>query len=105
MEAKKWPGRFTVNFDLEDPEARQVADVLNQLGGHKKARFIVRAVLFYLGQATPPVTTHDRISRKPPRSSTTTQSLKTEQPSCLKQLPLSDDEKILRDAMAAFGIK
>lgn len=54
--AKKQPGRFTVQFDLRDPQQQQVAELLNRLG-RKKAAFLTSAVLAYSDHREPPRTT------------------------------------------------
>lgn len=40
------PYRFSLGFDEQDQEHREVARILNQLG-HKKAKYVVKAVLAY----------------------------------------------------------
>lgn len=47
MGAKKNPGRFTLHFNLEDPQQRTVSELLEQQGRHK-AQFITSAVLLYI---------------------------------------------------------
>ena len=47
MGEKKHPGRFTLHFNLEDPQQRTVSDLLEQQGRHK-AQFITSAVLLYI---------------------------------------------------------
>ena len=60
VDSKKDPGKFTVRFNLCDPQQRQAAEVLNQQG-RAKAQFITNAVLNYIGgrlptpQAMPPM--------------------------------------------------
>ena len=44
--SKNNPYRFSLGFDPQDPDHREVAELLNSLG-HKKTRFIVKAVLAY----------------------------------------------------------
>ena len=44
--AKQNPYRFSLGFDEEDPDHQEVARILNQLG-HRKAKFVVKAVLAY----------------------------------------------------------
>lgn len=44
--AKQNPYRFSLGFDEEDPEHQEVAKILNRLG-HRKAKFVVKAVLAY----------------------------------------------------------
>lgn len=48
MGSKKDPGKFTVRFNLCDPQQRQAAELLNQQG-RSKAQFITNAVLHYFG--------------------------------------------------------
>ena len=47
MGEKKKPGRFTLQFNLEDPQQRTVSELLEQQGRHK-AQFITSAVLLYI---------------------------------------------------------
>lgn len=44
--SKNNPYRFSLGFDPQDPDHREVAELLNSLG-HKKTRFIVKAILAY----------------------------------------------------------
>ena len=48
MDGKKDPGKFTVRFNLCDPQQRQAAELINQQG-RSKAQFIANAVLHYAG--------------------------------------------------------
>lgn len=48
MDGKKDPGKFTVRFNLCDPQQRQAAELLNRQG-RSKAQFIANAVLHYVG--------------------------------------------------------
>lgn len=47
MAEKKNPGRFTIQFNLRDPQHNQVAQILEGQGRYK-ARFITNAVMHYL---------------------------------------------------------
>lgn len=47
MGEKKKPGRFTLQFNLKDPQQRTVSELLEQQGRHK-AQFITSAVLRYI---------------------------------------------------------
>lgn len=47
MGEKKAPGRFTIHFNLKDPQQRRVSELLEQQGRHK-AQFLTSAVLFYI---------------------------------------------------------
>ncbi len=47
MTEKKNPGRFTLHFNLEDPQQRTVSELLEQQGRHK-AQFITSAVMLYI---------------------------------------------------------
>ena len=47
MDGKKDPGKFTVRFNLCDPQQRQAAELINQQG-RSKAQFIANAVLYYV---------------------------------------------------------
>lgn len=53
MDNKKYPGKFTVRFNLCDPQQRQAAELLNQQG-RSKAQFIANAVLHYVGGSHTP---------------------------------------------------
>lgn len=48
MDGKKDPGKFTIRFNLCDPQQRQAAELLNRQG-RSKAQFIANAVLYYAG--------------------------------------------------------
>lgn len=50
MGEKKRPGRFTVQFNLGDPQQARTAKILEQQG-RQKARFISAAVLHYISCA------------------------------------------------------
>ena len=47
MSDKKRPGRFTVQFNLGDPQQAQTSEILEQQG-RQKARFISAAILHYV---------------------------------------------------------
>lgn len=47
MGDKKKPGRFTLQFNMEDPQQRSVSGLLEQQGRHK-AQFITSAILWYI---------------------------------------------------------
>lgn len=47
MSEKKKPGRFTLQFNMEDPQQRMASELLEQQGRHK-AQFIASAVLSYI---------------------------------------------------------
>lgn len=47
MGEKKKPGRFTLQFNLEDPQQRTVSELLERQGRHK-AQFLTSAVLCYI---------------------------------------------------------
>ena len=49
MGEKKTPGRFTVQFNLKDPQQRAASELLEQQG-RRKAQFITSAVLHYIQQ-------------------------------------------------------
>lgn len=44
---KKSPGRFTLNFNVEDPKQLAVVNILNRQG-RTKAQFITDAILHYM---------------------------------------------------------
>lgn len=46
MAEKKFPGRFTVQFNMEDPQQRQAALLLERQG-RRKAQMITNALLHY----------------------------------------------------------
>lgn len=50
MKEKKASGRFTLQFNLEDPQQKMVSDLLEQHGRHK-AQFLTSAVLYYTQHA------------------------------------------------------
>lgn len=52
MGEKKQPGRFTLQFNMEDPQQKTVSELLEQQGRHK-AQFITSAVLQYMQPAIP----------------------------------------------------
>ncbi len=43
---KKMPGRFTIQFNMEDPQQRTAAGILEQQG-RRKAQFLASAILQY----------------------------------------------------------
>ncbi len=43
---KKMPGRFTIQFNMEDPQQRVAAGILEQQG-RRKAKFLASAILQY----------------------------------------------------------
>ena len=47
MSEKKKPGRFTLQFNMEDPQQRMASELLEQQGRHK-AQFIATAILSYI---------------------------------------------------------
>ena len=47
MTAKKDPGKFTVRFNIADPQQRSVIELLNQQGRYK-AQFLTSAILHYV---------------------------------------------------------
>ena len=47
MDSKKDPGKFTVRFNVADPQQREVADLLNRQGRFK-AQFLTNAVQHYV---------------------------------------------------------
>ena len=51
MGEKKKPGRFTLQFNMEDPQQRMASELLEQQGRHK-AQFIASAVLSYIQHPT-----------------------------------------------------
>lgn len=48
MDGKKDPGKFTIRFNLCDPQQRRAAELVNRQG-RSKAQFIANAVLNYAG--------------------------------------------------------
>lgn len=64
MAEKRNPGRFTIQFDLGDPQHGQVAQILEGQGRYK-ARFIANAVMHYLYcSETPDIPQSAPIDRK-----------------------------------------
>ena len=51
MGDKKDPGKFTIRFNIADPQQQAVAELLNRQGRYK-AQFITNAVMLYV-HATP----------------------------------------------------
>ena len=47
MDGKKSPGRFTLQFNMDDPHQSMAADILNRQG-RSKAQFLTSAVLHYI---------------------------------------------------------
>ena len=47
MADKKSPGRFTLNFNVEDPKQMAAVNILNRQG-REKAQFITEAILHYM---------------------------------------------------------
>lgn len=58
MGGKKQPGRFTLQFNVEDPQQKTVSELLEQQGRHK-AQFITSAVLQYMQPVMPNVSIVD----------------------------------------------
>lgn len=54
MLERKQPGRFTVQFNMEDPQQRQVAEELYRQG-RRKAQFLTSAVMLYTQNPSNPV--------------------------------------------------
>ena len=51
MGDKKDPGKFTIRFNVADPQQQAVVELLNRQGRHK-AQFITSAVLLYVYAAS-----------------------------------------------------
>lgn len=47
MSGKRYPGKFTIQFNVMDPTHRQVIDMLEPMG-RTKAQFLANAVLHYM---------------------------------------------------------
>lgn len=47
MSTKKDPGKFTLHFNLHDPQQKIAVDILNQQG-RRKASFLAKALVFYM---------------------------------------------------------
>lgn len=68
MSDKKHPGRFTVQFNLGDPQQARASEILERQG-RQKARFISAAILHYihckesLEVAVPPVPDAEEIEK------------------------------------------
>ena len=66
MTDKKDPGKFTIRFNICDPQHKAVIDLLNRQG-RSKAQFLVSAVLHYINcKETPEVSVPVR--SRPPHS-------------------------------------
>lgn len=61
MGGKKQPGRFTLQFNVEDPQQKTVSELLEQQGRHK-AQFITSAVLQYMQPVMPNASTVDPLT-------------------------------------------
>lgn len=69
MADKKSPGRFTLNFNVEDPKQMAAVSILNRQG-RTKAQFITDAILHYMNcpespaiELPPPQMDEDRIKQ------------------------------------------
>ena len=47
MGTKKDPGKFTLHFNLNDPQQKAAVDILNRQG-RQKASFLAKALVFYM---------------------------------------------------------
>ncbi len=47
MRERKYPGRFTLQFNMEDPQQQTAAEILGQQG-RRKAQFLTSAILQYV---------------------------------------------------------
>lgn len=57
MGTKKDPGKFTLHFNLNDPQQKMAVDILNRQG-RQKALFLTKALMFYMEyHAFPPEST------------------------------------------------
>ena len=54
MGNKKDPGKFTIRFNIADPQQQAVAELLNRQGRYK-AQFITNAVMLYVHAAPTPL--------------------------------------------------
>ena len=54
MGDKKDPGKFTIRFNIADPQQQAVAELLNRQGRYK-AQFITNAVVLYVHSAPIPL--------------------------------------------------
>ena len=54
MSDKKDPGKFTIRFNIADPQQQAVAELLNRQGRYK-AQFITNAVMLYVHAAPAPL--------------------------------------------------
>lgn len=57
MGDKKDPGKFTIRFNIADPQQQAVAELLNRQGRYK-AQFITNAVILYVHAASVPLPVH-----------------------------------------------
>ena len=64
---KKDPGKFTIRFNIADPQQQAVAELLNRQGRYK-AQFITSAVMLYVhaAQAPLPVNAEPRLIMESP---------------------------------------
>ena len=54
MGDKKDPGKFTIRFNIADPQQQAVAELLNRQGRYK-AQFITNAVMLYVHSVSVPL--------------------------------------------------
>lgn len=47
MADKMQPGKFTLRFNMNDPQQQAAADILNRMG-RQKAQFLARAIVHYM---------------------------------------------------------
>lgn len=100
MEDKKYPGKFTIRFNIADPQQRAAAELLNQQG-RCKAQFLTNAVLFYVqetsdGQPAP--------LPEAMRQCSIQQETVLAEKSVPKQSPDDDDMESIRKTMEAFQL-
>ena len=60
MKLKKDRGRFTVRFDMENPDHVRAVEYLEQQRDRGKAQYMAQAILFYEKRAANSVSTLDR---------------------------------------------
>lgn len=67
MGEKKDPGKFTIRFNIADPQQQAVAEMLNRQGRYK-AQFITNAVMLYIHAASKDSTAIQYVTADTPAS-------------------------------------
>ena len=104
MKLKKDRGRFTVRFDMENPDHVRAVEYLEQQRDRGKAQYMAQAILFYERSANNSVSTSDRVLIEQ-----IIQEYLNEQGAALKVAPVPQKEadieppmNLISDALAEF---